>query len=479
MRYPKDSLAWFSALLGPRVLTVFFLSLVAAPLSSANNNFPLSSQGNRPNFLFEHDSKALATLVQFTVRTGSLADPKGKEGLAMLAFQSLLRGTMSKDRSVFFAELERLGATLSVDVGASRTNIVLEVVSENLQPALALMAEAILNPGLKAEAIDGLKREELAQLAQEQGNNRSVLRRAFRRALFRGTTLEIPPDGIPESLAEVSVEDIKKFLEAHIQFGQIVFSAASNLPENEMRQMFTTAFHAIPQGKAPGFAVPKLKNPSGRWLYLVERPGSSVTELLIGHSGIKANERDRPLLELANFSLGEDMSSRLFQTLRAKHGWTYGAYSSFQMIDLPRSFGGSFLLYTFPQAEHTAVAGAKALEIYEEFVKSGLTKEELEFARQSLGNSYPFKLATSRSRLLARLYNTLDGAPVHTVSAYRGQLKGISQTGLRRAIRRHQQTKDLVIVAVGDPARLEELKKKIPNLKGVVRVSDPMARAFP
>jgi zinc protease len=237
------------------------------------------------------------------------------------------------------------------------------------------------------------------------------------------------------------------------------------------------AFANFPEGRGPKVSLPQPTPIEGRHLFVVDRPGSSTTEVAIGHLGIKADRPDRDVLETGMFVLGGDMSSRLFQTLRGKNGWTYGAYAGYHMLETPRRHGSGFLIYTFPQAEHTEKATLGALEIYETYVKSGITDKELDFAKKSNTNSYPFKFATSRSRLTARLYEHIDGAPLLSVGAYRKKVNAIGQGQLLQSVKKIHQPENLVIVLVGDPRQTESLKKSIPNLKSVKVVTDPM-KAF-
>jgi zinc protease len=444
---------------------------------SAEAALKLETKGKKKNFLYEQDSKALASSVDLVFKTGSLADPKGKEGLASLAFESLLRGTKKLERKDFFAAVERLGASLSVDTASNRTIITLNAVSENLEEAIGVLAEAVLQAGLKDEEIKSLIEEDLAQLHEEQSNNRAILKRVFQQAIFRGTDLAFPAQGTIDGLKAISPQDVRNFLAEQIRAANVVVAVNSNHPRKKVETWIEKAFAEFPEGKARKMVVPPLKQVEGRHLFVVDRKGSSTTEVAIGQLGINAARPDRQTLETGLFVLGSDSSSRLFQVLRGQNGWTYGAYASFQMLEIPRRHHGSFLIYTFPQAEHTEKAVLKALDIYGEYVKGGVTQKELDFAKKSLTNSYPFKFATSRSRLTARLYEYLDGAPLLSVPAYRKLVNGISRASLLAAVKKLHDPANLVIVLVGDPAQTEGLKKSIPNLKSVTVVSDPM-KAF-
>jgi predicted Zn-dependent peptidase len=455
--------------------TLFLTLTLACSALPAQAALHLHADGQPPNYLFEADPKALASSVQLVFRTGSMADPQGKEGLASLAFHSLLRGTKEHDKDEFFAALERLGASIDIDVGAGRTILSLNTVSENLEPALELMAEAVLQPALKSSDIDDEKEETAAMLSQELTNNRRILKRVFRQALFHGTDLAFPPEGTLKGNASITADDVRGFLAREIKSGDAIVAVSSNHSQKSVKALLEKAFAALPDGNAKPLAMPKPEKLSGRTVYVVDRPGSTTTEIAIGHFGITASNKDRDTLETGLYAFGEDMSSILFQELREKKGWTYGAAGGFDLFERPRRYVGGFMVWAFPQAEHTEELVLRALEVYQDYVKNGLTEKQLAFAKQSLANSYPFKFATSRSRLTSRLYELLEGAPHEDVPTYRRIVRAVTRKSLLAANRKVLDPKNVAIVLVGDPGRTAGLLKSIPNLKKVVKVKDPMA----
>jgi zinc protease len=452
------------------------LWLASLPLLSlsANAALKLHTGGDQPNYLFEHDPQALASSVQLVFRTGSMADPKGKEGLGDLAFHALLRGTKQHDKDAFFGTLERLGASLDVDVGAGRTIITLNTVSDNFDAAVALMAEAVLEPALKDDEIKALKEETAASLQQELTNNRRILKRVFRQALFHDTSLSFPPEGTLKAVESLTADDVRAFLAAQVKSGDAIVAVSSNRSEADVKAAMEKSFSALPEGGNSDLPMPHPAKLEGRTLYIVDRPGSATTEIAIGHFGITAPYKDRDTLETGLYSFGEDMSSMLFQELREKKGWTYGAAGGFDLFERPRRYVGGFMVWAFPQAEHTEELVLRALEVYQDYAQKGLDDKHLAFAKKSLANSYPFKFATSRSRLTVRLYELLEGSPHHDVAAYRKIVNGVTRKSLLAAIKKVHDPENVAIVLVGDPARTAPLMKSIPRLKKTVRVSDPM-----
>jgi zinc protease len=448
------------------LVSFFSLEPIGATSTAA---FTLKTEGESKNFIFEQDAKALVSSIDFVIRTGNLSDPEGKEGLAMLAFSSLLRGTKKKNRNAFDSEMEKLGAAISVDTASNRTIVNLDSINENLEAAIQLLAEAILQPKLDEAEFASLKVEVLAALKQERSNNRALLKRAFRRASFQGSGLADPPQGTLSSIAKIQKEDVIQFLSEHIKSGKIVIAVNSNLSEEKVKSWIENAFKNLPTGGSVTSANVKENKAKGKQLILVERPGSATTEVGIGHFGITAQKNDREALELGLFIFGGDMSSRLFQELRGKNGWTYGAHATFQMLEIPRNHGGAFMIYTFPHAEHTSKAVAKSLSMYSDYVKKGITEKELQFAKNTLKNSYPFQFASSRAKLTGRLYEFLDGAPLLSVDEYRKAVDQFSKNSLLKSIQAAHDSENLWIVLVGDPKALDQTQKTIKGIKGVKR----------
>ncbi|NUM87627.1 MAG: insulinase family protein [Bdellovibrionales bacterium] len=455
--------------------------VILLALSLASNSAHAAyrpSAGRAGNFLHERDPKMMIDMVQFVFRSGSFHDPAGKEGLARLSFLSLLRGTKKLTREEFIQSLEELGASATVDTKPSRSILTLTVIRENLEPALDLVAQAILAPGLRDEEIRNLLDEELASLSMEKASNRQMARRAFLQTIYRGTPFQFPPEGTPDSLARITPKDVKAFLGAHLRSDNLIVAAAGNRSEGEIAGLVRDRLAPLAAGKAP---APRAFSPApirGRHLVLVPRKGSATTEVLFGHRGFRAGDPDWVPLQVGMFVFGSEFTSRLSEVLRKQNGWTYGAYGFYTAFDSPRRHGGTFLMYAFPQAQYTHLLMPKALQLFEEYVEKGVTKEELRFAAASLSKSYPFELADAVQRLNRRLYQRLDGAPFPGLAEMRRLLKATSREAVLRAARKIHDSKNLVIVLAGDPDELEKTRKALGPMASEKEINDPM-KALP
>ncbi len=432
------------------------------------------SAGKTGNFLHERDPKMMVEMVQFVFRSGSFHDPVGKEGLARISFLSLLRGTKKLDRVEFIRALEELGATATVDTKPSRSILTLTAIRENLAPALDLIAEAIVSPGLRDEEIKNLLNEELAAVSMEKASNRQMARRTLLQALYRNTPFQFPPEGTPGSLEKISASDVRAFLKDHLKSENLIVAAAGNRSEGEVAELVRSRLTALANGSAP---APRVFQPAplkGRHLYLVPRKGSATTEVLFGHRGFSAGDPQWVALNTGMFVFGSEFTSRLSEVLRKQSGWTYGAYGFYTAFDSPRKHGGTFLMYAFPQAQYTHLLAPRALQLLEEYVSKGVTKEELRFAVNSMSKSYPFELADAVQRLNRRLYQRLDGAPFPGLEEMRRMLKATTREKVLSAARRIHDPKNLILVLAGDPDELAKAKAALGPVASETTVNDPM-----
>ena len=432
----------------------------------------LKAKGKEINFLYDHDNRALASTVQFILRSGYTSDPRGKEGLAQVSFSSILKGSKEKSRKDFYSALETLGAAVSVETRANYSILTMSAISQNLKPAIELVADAILHPGLRDEDIRSELDEAIAKVEEEKANNRTLLRRAFRKAMFKDTPFGFTAEGTLSGLKSIEKKNIQEFLANQTNSGNVVIAATSNRTEKEVKSWIESAFKTIPDGSPLKKAQIKLEKPKGRNVYFVERPGSTTTEILMGHYGVSGKSEDKIAIDTGLYIFGSDFSSRLSRVLRGENGWTYGAQASIQPLTGVMNDAGTFFIYAFPRAEVTDKLGLKAIEMYETYFTKGITQEELNYARNSLANSYAFKFSTANLRLTGKVDSLLEAMPNYSVATYRNKIKKLTTKSVLSSIQKIHDPENMVIVMVGDPVQIKLFIDKIPHLATMKKLEE-------
>jgi predicted Zn-dependent peptidase len=110
----------------------------------------------------------------------------------------------------------------------------------------------------------------------------------------------------------------------------------------------------------------------------------------------KVNDKNNYIAKVASFILGgSGFGSRLMEEIRVKRGLAYSAYGQIS-INKSHSYFTGYL-----QTKNESADGAKELvvKIVNDFVKNGITKDELKAAKNFLTGSEPLRVETLSQRL--------------------------------------------------------------------------------
>ncbi len=215
--------------------------------------------------------------------------------------------------------------------------------------------------------------------------------------------------------------------------------------------------------------------PAGRRVTIVAETDTQTDEMMMGCFSTHQNDPDWHMHRLISLIFGGDMNSRLFRVVRGERGLSYGANCWYDATSgrVPRNLPAPFSFYSFPSVEHSAEAAPLLVRLYEELVAEGVSEEELERAKASLIHSNPFRFDTPEKQLAREVQHALYGVPLEDEGETRAVLEGIGRADIHRALARHHRPRELEIVLLGDPARLEPVARSIEGVEKVETIRYP------
>jgi len=389
--------------------------------------------------------------IALALSAGADRNPLENPGLASLTASLVDEGTERRPGPRIAAEVERLGASLTTRADWNSAELAVELLSDDLDSGLELLAELAREPVFPEDEIERLRRLALTELLRRRDRPAVLAEEALARALYRGTPYAELLLGSERSLATLDRPRISEFHATHYRPRGAALVAVGPFDPGATAGRAHELFGDWPAADPP--ASPRLEPPqgAGRRVIVVDRPKAAQTELRLGHVGIPRDHPDRNLLFLVNAALGGKFTSRINLNLRERHGYTYGASSRF----VDRRGPGPFVVST---AVATPVAGAAVREILVELERiraAPLPEEELEETRNYLLGVFPYTLQTAKG-LLGRLEDlAVYGLPSDYYDRTLAELASSRADELLEATRRHVRPDDLVIVAVGPAVELE------------------------
>lgn len=403
-------------------------------------------------------------LVSFTVaqRTGALEDPPGKEGLFRLTSRLIRRTGAGLSPEELDLRIDSLGGALGVEVGQSAATFQGTVISRSLEAFSELLIGVLSKPGLTDHEFGKLKRETLAELVESRDHDRDLAQRWFGRKLFAGHPYGRSVSGTESSVNAVHRDDVGSFYSLVTTSKNLVFAFAGDIDAEQANSIAERITAALPAGEMRVDSVPEPALRPGRHLVIVDKPERTQTQILIGCLGTHPHDADHLALHVGNTIFGGTFTARLMQEVRAKRGWSYGAYSS-APYDRHRR---SFTMWTFPKASDAAACIALELELLEKWVSSGVSTKELAWAKRYLVRSHAFAVDTATKRVGQALDEEVYGLPPGYHAEYTERIRALSLEDVNAAIQRRITPDDLLVAVVGTASEIESgVRSAIPKLE--------------
>src|SRR5262245_3701709 len=421
--------------------------------------------GNGLQVIVLENHKLPTFTMQMVILSGGLNSPADLPATAQYTATMLREGTKTRASKQIAEAIESLGATLSASSGLSSpiSAVTAGGLTENFDQIMELFADVILNPGFPAEDLNKLKSRAVAQL-RLQRSQPGFLAVEMCSEVMDGAHPASRVSPTEAQIQGLTPESLKQFHAAHYKPNNAIFAIVGDVKPAEIVAKLDKTFGAWQRGDVPQLDLPKVNEPGPSKVYLIDRPGSEQTNLILGNLAIERNDPDYYALDVMNQVLGGGASARLFLNLREDKGYTYGAYSGFTAA----KYRGAFRATAEVQ---TGVTKASMDELIYEFKRIRDEKtpvDEFDRAKRTIVGSFALQLESPQSLLGNILTQKLNGLPADYWDTYPQKIASITQDDVQRVARRYLDLGKLQVVAVGDAKTIADALKQF----GAVEVFD-------
>ncbi len=337
-------------------------------------------------------SKAMPVVSLKLVFKAAGSSQNGKlAGLARLSANLLNEGDMKLGSAKFAKELEVRAISLNASCDFETFCIDLNCLKEHFAFACGKLKELLLAPNLTDEILNRCKTVTLGEIAANENDFDYVARQGLFELLYPKSVLALPSIGTKKSIKAITLEDVSKFLNEHLDLSNLLCVLGGDIDEKQTKEV-AKVLEILKPGK-----VRKLErfSPSNKCETSEIIRQSEQAYIYFGAPfNVKPEEKYKAAV--ATFILGEGgFGSRLMEEIRVKRGLAYSAYAR-NLLNLSYS-----QLYGYMQTKNEKKDEAIAVikdEILK-FSKKGVSKAELEQAKKFLLSSLPLRLETLFKRL--------------------------------------------------------------------------------
>ncbi len=411
-------------------------------------------------FIIESDRKPTIT-VRLLVKAGDFFDGD-KPGVADFTAELLGRGSPKRKASDFAREADKIGAEYSASSGDDATSIVISGLTKHTDKLLELLSDAVLNPTFPEEQLEIVRKQALSNITAGKKTPQTLAANLLRKVLFG----EHPYGKFQTeaSINAITVEDLKNFYNTHYFANNATIAVVGNVKADEITKKLEKYFGKWKQGTPAKVQPAELPDSKGMMIHLVDLPGAVQSNIRICFRSVPRNNPDLVELGVVESVLGGGFSGRLFQNLREKHGWTYGAYAS-------GAYQRDLGYFAASTEVRNAVTDSAIVEILAEMRRirsEPIGEEELKLQREYLAGNYLLSLERAEQNA-ARLQNIeFYGLPADYYKTYAQKVSRVTPEKALELAKKYIEVSDLAVVVVGDA---KEIKPKLEKL-AKVRVYD-------
>jgi predicted Zn-dependent peptidase len=331
-----------------RILTLILLFVFAVPSFAQIDRSKKPEPGPAPEIhLGKYESFVLPNgLKVFVVENHKLPrvayslvinrDPvlEGDQSGYLEATGNLLRtGTKTKTKDQLDQEIDFIGATLST----SSSGVFAMSLKDHTEKLLSIMSDIVLNSNFKQTELDKIKKRMQSGLAAQK-DDPSAIAATVESALLYGKNHPYGEVETEQTVDSITLQKCKDYYSTFFAPNISYLAIVGDITLDEARPLVEKYFGSWKKKVVPTFKYKTPQPPSERKVALVDRSNSVQSVVEVGYPvQLKLGDPDLIEANVANTILGGGVF-RLFENLREKHSYTYGAYSSLTQDKLIGSF---------------------------------------------------------------------------------------------------------------------------------------------
>ncbi len=405
--------------------------------------------------LFYLQDKELPLIsISALIRTGSMYDPPGKEGLAELtAYLMRTGGTTQLGSTEIDERFDLMAASPSISMSLDSASVNFSFLKSDLDPCLDLLSQILRKPAFEEDKLQlalSLKKEELRRITD---NPQKLAFREFNRLLYPDD-----PRGryfTTASLQNIHQKDLMAFHRDYFYPANMMVAISGDISKkeaiNKIRQYFGQWHDSR---RALNVALPP-KQP-GHGVFFVRKvlPQSTVVS---GELTVSKSNPDFYAFSVLDFIIGSGgFPSRIFTAVRNNEGLAYSAGSFYRA----RTGYGVFGTYAFTKTASTFQAFQLMDSILRDAKTGSITQAELDWAKKSILNGYIFSFEQPGQITSQQMTVAYEKLPDNYLMGYRKRIEAVTRDDLKRVAAKYLNEKRRLTLIVGDTEQFGTLPEK-------------------
>jgi zinc protease len=380
------------------------------------------------------------------IHGGSREEPADKVGLVDV-FGDAWRtgGTKLRTGDALDDYLEARAAKVETWGGFDSSGISWDCLKDNFTDVLGVVVELLqTEPAFPQDKIDLAKTQMNTSIARRNDDADAIVRREARRLAYGPTS---PYGRIAEyaGVAAITRDDLARWHKSYVVPNNVVMAVWGDFDAAQMQARLQRAFGAWPKGAPAGKAQAAFAGPKPG-VYFIPKDDVTQSKVRMVHLGTTRDTPDFYAIEVLNELFGGSFSSRLVTNVRTKKGLAYAVGGS---VGMQYDYPGLVSLGLGTKSESTLKGIDALMEEVDSIEKEAPAPEELARAKDSILNSFVFRLDSKAKILHEKVSDLFHGYPLDLLERYQAGIARVTADDVLRVARQYIHKDKLAILVVG------------------------------
>ena len=350
--------------------------------------YEIITLSNGVRIAHEKMSGVRSVAVGIWVGVGSRCERRGEEGSAHFIEHMLFKGTTQSNAAELAGRMDAIGGQVNAFTSRDSTCFYARVLDSHLDEASDILCEMFFDSLFSEADVANERGVILEEIDMYRDTPEDVVIEQLMLKTFPGA-LGKPVLGCPASLRGMTGASLRAFKEREYSPDRIVVSVCGSFTEDNLRRL-CDRFSSL---------APSKPHSCRKSVYtsavVAKRKATEQNHFCLSFPGLPDGDPNRFAWQVLSMALGGGMSSRLFQTVREKHGLCYSIGS----FTTAHKETGMLAVSTAVGRESEGKALSLIREEIEKFRQDGIMDKELCTARELIKSGIILSLESSSSRM--------------------------------------------------------------------------------
>ena len=268
--------------------------------------------------------------VAIWVKTGSRNEDAKTSGLSHFMEHMVFKGSVKRPSARDISQaVDAIGGEFNAATSKDWTNFYIKAGKANLETAMDVLSDMVLNPLIKSEEIEREKGTIVQEIKMYEDTPMMHIGDVFEELVFEGNPLGRDTAGTEKTVRGIERSDFLNYRKAHYYPENMLVTIAGGIEEKNVLKLVEKYFGNFKSQKSK-FKAQIYKSGQTKPRFKLQTKKSEQAHLILGFIGEGRDYKQRFAQSLLSVILGGGMSSRLFIEVRERRGLAYSVRTGFE-----------------------------------------------------------------------------------------------------------------------------------------------------